>query len=113
MRVASAEPPTEYVLLASSGYTSNVRYCKEDNGIVHIYGGLQIGSGSISLDAVVATLPQGFRPSENTPVPAAFYGSAGFAGGATMINNDGRVQARTPNNTSGYMYFGTSFLAVQ
>ena len=112
MRLSSAELPTEYMLPVSSGHTSNVRYCREDNGLVHIYGGLQINSGSIALDAVVAILPAGFRPSGNTAFPAAYYGSGGYAGGATLINTDGRIQARTPNVTSAYMYFGLSFLAA-
>lgn len=59
---ATATPPREYDLPLSSGITGTAKYYKTNEGLIVIHGWVL----GVSLNTVLATLPEGFRPKYHT-----------------------------------------------
>ena len=81
-------------------------YFKDENGFVHLRGG--IGSGS-SASAVITTLPRGFRPSGTTIIAAA----RATARSSVKITLNGEVNFSNGGNTTLSFLDGVSFYARQ
>lgn len=64
--IATATPPQEYNLQLADGLTGTATYCKTQEGVVLIHGWVQnLVQPEQGKPAIIATLPDGFRPRNN------------------------------------------------
>ena len=85
-------------------------YWKDQNGFVHLRGGVYLSSGG---SAAIATLPLGYRPVKETRVPIAQTDTSGDGLNQTcVIATNGEINF--PNNGGATSFLdGISFYAVQ
>ncbi len=72
---ATTTTPQQFDLPLADGLiqSSASWYSKDQFGQVHVHGAIYAGSGSFERDMIVATLPEGYRPSERIEAMATFF----------------------------------------
>lgn len=103
--VAVAEPPQEFELPLSDGYTGTNKYFKTQENLVGLYVNLsKSDSVEITNAATFGTLPAGFRPAYNIYAPAVACSTSGAVTDAceVAILPNGSVQAHFKDSGSEY-----------
>lgn len=64
-RIATVTKPQEFVLPLAEGFSKHycAKYCKTQDGMVTVTLWI-VGSGAANVETTIATLPEGFRPTE-------------------------------------------------
>lgn len=93
--LATATPPQQFDLPMAEGLiqSSASWYSKDQFGQVHVHGAISAGSGSLGWDTLVATLPEGYRPSEKVEAAATFASGGTSGSGAVAVAVDGTIKA--------------------
>lgn len=92
--LAIATPPQQFDLPMADGLiqSSASWYSKDQFGQVHVHGAISAGSGSLGWDTLVATLPEGYRPSAKLESAAAFASGGENGPGAVAVSTDGTIK---------------------
>lgn len=87
-------------------------YSKDQFNQVHVHGAISAGSGSLEWDTLVATLPEGYRPSEKVEAAATFASGGTSGSGAVAVSTDGAIKV-FPDISAAQkvVYFDLFFLA--
>ena len=93
--LATATSPQQFDLPLSDGLHPSSRsvYSKNQFGQVHVHGAVSAGDGTIGWDQVIATLPEGYRPSASMEFCASFATDGVNCAGAVSISTDGLIKA--------------------
>ena len=94
MEQACATPPQQFNLPLADGLiqSSASWYSKDQFGQVHVHGAISAGSGSLEWDTLVATLPEGYRPSAKIESAAAFASGVENGPGSVAVSADGTIK---------------------
>lgn len=116
IHIATATPPQEYDLPLAEGLiqSSASWYSMDQFNQVHVHGAISAGSsGSLGWDTLVATLPEGYRPSVKIEAAATFDSDGTSGCGAVAVSEDGTIKAfpdiSAPKKV---VYFDVVFLAT-
>ena len=113
---ATATPPQEYGLPLAEGLiqSSASWYNMDQFNQVHVHGAISAGSsGSLGWDTLVATLPEGYRPSVKIEAAATFDSDGTSGCGAVAVSEDGTIKAFPDiSATKKVVYFDVVFLAT-
>jgi hypothetical protein len=92
-----------------AGVGSVIKYIKNRDGLVSVYGTLQCHSGPPALSQVILTLPVGFRPRQITYINSLKYRSTRLLDGCVIrIGTNGEVvldRVQTALAVNDYMFF--------
>lgn len=114
--LATATPPQEYGLPLAEGLiqSSASWYNMDQFNQVHVHGAISAGSsGSLGWDTLVATLPEGYRPSVKIEAAATFDSDGTSGCGAVAVSEDGTIKAFPDiSATKKVVYFDVVFLAT-
>lgn len=106
--------PQEYSLPLAAGLiqSSMSWYSKDQFNQVHVHGAISAGSGSLGWDTLVATLPEGYRPSAKIEAAATFASGGTSGSGAVAMAADGTIRV-FPDISAAQkvVYFDLFFLA--
>ena len=93
-KIATTTPPQQFDLPMAEGLiqSSASWYSKDQFGQVHVHGAISAGSGSLGWDMLVATLPEGYRPSAKIEAAATFASSGTNGSGAVAVYADGTIK---------------------
>lgn len=112
--LATATPPQQFDLPLAEGLiqSSASWYSKDQFNQVHVHGAISAGSGSLGWDTLVATLPEGYRPSEKVEAAATFASGGTSGSGAVAVSADGTIKVFPDiSATQKVVYFDLFFLA--
>ena len=99
----TATPPQEYPLPLAEGFTPITPCTYRKNQFSEVFVGGSTG-GTITDGAVIATLPEGFRPKQTVERPATFAVSGSQVAGSVTIMPDGNVSVHGQSAASGVVF---------
>ena len=106
--------PQEYSLPLAEGLVQSSAswYSINQFNQVHVHGAISAGSGSLGWDTLVATLPEGYRPSAKIEAAATFASGGTSGSGAVAMAADGTIRV-FPDISAAQkvVYFDLFFLA--
>ena len=103
-------PPQEYPLPLTEGFTPITPCNYRKNQFSEVFVGGSAG-GLIEDGAVIATLPEGFRPKQTVERPATFAVSGAQAAGSVTIMPDGNISVHGQTSATGVV-FSMDFVAA-
>lgn len=109
--LATATPPQEFNLPLAEGMSVGYpcTYYKNQFNEVKIVGAAK---GNLSDRVLLATLPEGFRPSGACDRPVLFTISGSSFGGTLNVSTNGEIRCFTLQRNATDVYFEMSFLAA-
>ena len=96
-------PPQEYPLPLTEGFTPITPCNYRKNQFSEVFVGGSAG-GLIEDGAVIATLPEGFRPKQTVERPATFAVSGSQATGSVTIMPDGNISVHGQTSATGVVF---------